>query len=183
MRIAVIYRELFLLLLTTASCRNAPTTSGHDKSFWYERNNRLIHERMRNVQVDHLPRVRNVVIFIGDGMGTSTITASRVLKRQISKNPSARLTFDDFPATAIVQTDIENSQIAESAASSTALFCGVKTNFENLGVDVTATGTNACENIKSHTPSIVSWAQEKNLKTGLVLKIYCIESCHRGRIV
>ncbi|KAG5670136.1 hypothetical protein PVAND_000418 [Polypedilum vanderplanki] len=170
MRLAVIYRELFLLLLTLATCRNAPTTKTniHDKSYWYDKNYKLINDRMGYLQVNHLPRVKNVVIFIGDGMGTSTITASRVYKRQISQNPNARLTFDDFPATAIVQTDIENSQIPESAASSTALFCGVKTNYEYLGIDVTSTGKKVCEEKNSHTPSIISWAQEKNLKTGFV---------------
>lgn len=87
------------------------------------------------------------------------------MKRQITKNFNNNLIFDEFEATAMMQTDIYNSQIPESAATSTALFCGVKTNFENLGVDASA-GRNACINIDSHTPSIMSWAQEKNFKTG-----------------
>lgn len=169
MKIAVIYRELFLLLLI-ACCRNNPRAANvYDKSYWYDKNQNLIHNRMRNIHVDYLPRVKNVIIFIGDGMGLTTITASRTLKRQITKNPNAKLIIDEFPATAMLQTDIANSQIPESAASSTALFCGVKTNFESLGVDVTAMGRDTCSNEKSHTPSIIAWAQAKNLKTGLVL--------------
>lgn len=115
-----------------------------------------------------LPRVKNVVVFIGDGLDIATITASRTLKRQLENNPNAHLMFDDFPATAFMQTDIINSQIPESAATATALFCGVKTSFDSIGVDTTAIGRDACRNIESHTPSIIAWAQEKNLKTGLV---------------
>lgn len=171
MKIAVINRcMLFLLLsLTVVQSYSAPT-SAHNKIYWYEKNHKLLLNRMRNLQPEQLPRVKNVVIFIGDGMGMTTITAARMLKRQITKNPNAQLSFDKFPATALLETDIANSQIPESAATATALFCGVKTNFENLGVDASA-GKNACENIESHTPSIMSWAQDKNLKTGLVFTI------------
>lgn len=171
MKIAVINRcVLFLFLsLTIVHSRNVPTTSAnqHSKFHWYEKNQQLLMSRMSNFQSEQLPRVKNVVVFIGDGMGATTITAARMLKRQVTKNLNAQLSFDDFPATAVMQTDIFNSQIPESAASSTALFCGVKTNFENLGVDASA-GRSACTNIDSHTPSIMSWAQDKNIKTGLV---------------
>lgn len=98
-------------------------------------------------------------------MGLTTVTASRVYKRQKSKIPEATLVFDEFPASALIHTDTANSQISESAAAATALFCGVKTNFENLGVDATAE-KNACNNVETHTPSIISWAQNQNLKTG-----------------
>ncbi|XP_070494076.1 alkaline phosphatase-like [Chironomus tepperi] len=168
MKIAVIYRELFLLLLTIAHCRNSPTNNHNDKFYWYDKNKSILENRMRSMNMENLPRVKNVIIFIGDGMGMTTITAARTLKRQVTQNPNAQMIFDDFPATALMQTDIINSQIPESAASSTALFCGVKTNFESLGVDSTSMGRDACKNINSHAPSIIGWAQKKNLKTGFV---------------
>lgn len=170
MKIAVINRCMLFLLLSLTVVHSAPT-SAHNKIYWYEKNHQLLLNRMRNLQPEQLPRVKNVVMFIGDGMGMTTITAARTLKRQITKNQNAQLSFDKFPATALLETDIANSQIPESAATATALFCGVKTNFENLGVDASA-GKNACENIESRTPSIMSWAQDKNLKTGLVFTIY-----------
>lgn len=176
MKIAVINRcMIFLLLsLTIVHSRNAPTSANHhSKLHWYAKNQQLLMSRMGNFQLEQLPRVKNVIVFIGDGMGATTITAARMLKRQITKNLNAQLSFDEFPATAVMQTDIFNSQIPESAASSTALFCGVKTNFENLGVDASA-GRSACKNIDSHTPSIMSWAQDKNIKTGSVIFIFII---------
>jgi alkaline phosphatase len=166
MKNSAIFYELFLLIITIVQCQNAPT-SEFDKFYWYNKNYHLLHHRMRHIQGDFFPKVKNVILFIGDGMGMTTITATRTLKRQISRDFTAHLTFDHFPATAMLQTDILNSQISESAASSTALFCGVKTNFESIGVDATVKW-DACESTKSHTSSIISWAQEENLKTGLV---------------
>lgn len=161
------YNKLFLLTFTFVCCLSDQATSSSSKSYWYNQNYDLIKQKISNFNLkpEHLVRVRNVVFFVGDGMGLTTITASRTLKRQRSGNPEDKLAFDDFPATALVQTDIVDSQISESAAAGTALFSGVKTTFENLGVDETA-GKDACSNVDSHAPSLFSWAQSQNLKTG-----------------
>lgn len=120
---------------------------------------------MASVSPEQLMRAKNVVLFVGDGMGLTTITASRVLKRQTLNNPEEKLTFDDFPATALIQTENADSLISDSAAAATALFCGVKTNSDNLGLDET-TGDDGCGNVDSHASSLFSWAQKQNLKTG-----------------
>lgn len=168
MKIAVIYVELFLLTLELICCLSAPPNV-KDKSFWFNHNQALVKRRISsfNLNPENLVRVKNAILFVGDGMGLTTVTASRVHKRQKLRDPDEKLVFDEFPASAFIQTDTANTQISESAAAATALFCGVKTNFENLGVDVSA-GKNVCSNIKSHTQSIMSWAQKQNLKTGLV---------------
>lgn len=162
MKIAI---KLFLLTIAS-TCLSAPTNV-HNKFYWYNRNYELIKQRISyfNLQPESLVRVKNVILFVGDGMGIETVTASRIFKRQRSRNPEAKLSFDKFPATALLQTDMENSQISESAAAATALFCGVKTRFENLGVDSTAEN-DSCINTDSYTPSLISWAQERDLKTG-----------------
>lgn len=173
MKIAVIF-ELFLLTFTFVCCLSAPAPTVADeknKFYWYNQNYELIKQKISffNFEPENLIRVKNVILFVGDGMGLTTVTASRVYKKQKSRNPDqTKLVFDEFPASAFIKTDTANSQISESAAAATALFCGVKTNFESLGVDATA-GKDVCSNIDSHTPSIISWAQNANLKTGLVL--------------
>jgi alkaline phosphatase len=173
MKIAVIYFEILWLTFTFSCCLSAPTASDvKNKFYWYNRNYELIKQRIKHPE--NLPRVKNVILFVGDGMGMTTVTASRTYKQQKTKNEEAKLAFDDFPATAFVKTDTANSQISESAAAATALFCGVKTNFENLGVDASA-GKDGCSNIESHTSSIISWAQSRNLKTGLVSFLNDIE--------
>jgi alkaline phosphatase len=170
MKIAVIYFELFLLAFLFVCCSSAPSSNVKNKLYWYSRNYDLIKHRISsfNLKPENLIRVKNVILFVGDGMGLTTVTATRVLKQQKLENPEAKLVFDEFPASALIQTDTANSQISESAAAATALFCGVKTNFESLGVDITANNKNTCKSLDSYSSSIISWAQEKNLKTGLV---------------
>lgn len=47
------------------------------------------------------------------------------------------------------------------------MFNGVKTNFESgLGLDATAHSEDCSKLLKSKVSSIVSWAQEQNMKTG-----------------
>lgn len=171
MKIAVIYFEILLLTFTFSYCLSATETASDvkNKFYWYNRNYESIKQKISffNLKPENLVRVKNVILFVGDGMGLTTVTSSRIYKQQKMKNEESKLAFDDFPASAFIKTDTANSQISESAAAATALFCGVKTNFENLGVDASA-GKDACKNIESHTSSIISWAQNKNLKTGFV---------------
>lgn len=169
MKIAVIYFELLVLTLTLVCCLGASAANGKDKFYWHDRNNELIKQRLSyfNLKPESLVRVKNVILFVGDGMGLTTVTAARVYKRQKLRNPECKLVFDEFPASALIHTETANSQISESAAAATALFSGVKTNLENLGVDASA-GKDACNNVESHTQSIISWAQKQNIKTGSV---------------
>lgn len=172
MKIAVIDLKIIILLAILSNCL-AKSVIQKDKLFWYEENYDELKKRLSfaNIRPENVGKVKNVVLFVGDGMGLSTITASRVLKGQRVGKFNEKLIFDEFPASALVKTDTLNSQISESAAAATALFCGVKTNFESLGVDVTA-GNDSCSNVRSHTHSLMTWAQDKNMKTGFVVTIH-----------
>ena len=67
---------------------------------------------------------KNVIIFIGDGMGISTITAARHYKRKLKKEPY--LSFESFPSMALTQvilkaisakynfTNLESLQVSDS---------------------------------------------------------------------
>lgn len=182
MKIATMELKIIILLAILSNCL-AKSLMQKDKLFWYEENYDELKKRLSfgNLKPENVGKVKNVVLFVGDGMGLSTITASRVLKGQRTGKYNEKLIFDEFPASALVKTDTLNSQISESAAAATALFCGVKTNFESLGVDVTA-GKDTCANVRSHTKSIMSWAQDENMKTGFVVaQIYNDEKLHFKR--
>ena len=45
-------------------------------------------------------KAKNVILFVGDGMGMSTITASRILRGQKMGNPGEEtvLAFEEFPS-------------------------------------------------------------------------------------
>lgn len=181
MKIATMELKIIILLAILSNCL-AKSLMQKDKLFWYEENYDELKKRLSfgNLKPENVGKVKNVVLFVGDGMGLSTITASRVLKGQRTGKYNEKLIFDEFPASALVKTDTLNSQISESAAAATALFCGVKTNFESLGVDVTA-GKDTCANVRSHTKSIMSWAQDENMKTGFVVVQISNEKLHFKR--
>src|SRR5678816_3269920 len=81
-------------------------------------------------------RARNVILFIGDGMGISTITAARILEgqRQGRSGEENHLSFEDFPQTALVRTYSANQQVSDSAPTATAIVTGWHANDGALSV-------------------------------------------------
>lgn len=56
---------------------------------------------------------QNVIIFIGDGMGISTITAARIFKGQMNgqKGEDTQLYFESFPYVALSKVRIEKKSL------------------------------------------------------------------------
>lgn len=82
---------------------------------------------------------KNVILFIGDGMGISTVTAARILEGQeIKRSPLGeenQLSFESFPNVALARTFSANQQVSDSAPTMTAMITGVKTNEGILSID------------------------------------------------
>jgi alkaline phosphatase len=73
---------------------------------------------------------KNVLFFLGDGMGMTTMTAARIYK----VGESGELTMDTLPETAFIKTFSANSQVTDSAPSMSAYMTGVKMNNEVLSM-------------------------------------------------
>ncbi|KAI4484348.1 hypothetical protein M0802_013139 [Mischocyttarus mexicanus] len=58
---------------------------------------------------------RGVVLFVGDGMGMSTLTAARILSGQRHGNTGeeAQLAWDSFPAVALSRFSLEKSSLSQ----------------------------------------------------------------------
>lgn len=54
---------------------------------------------------DHRPHAKNVILFVGDGMGVATVTAARILRGQRlgKKGEDHELAWDGFPAVAFAK--------------------------------------------------------------------------------
>ena len=79
---------------------------------------------------------RNVILFVGDGMGVSTVTATRIFDSQ-SRGLSGEehvLPFETFPNVALVKTYNTNQQVPDSAGTITAMLTGTKTRAGMLNV-------------------------------------------------
>ena len=76
-------------------------------------------------------RAKNVILFIGDGMGVSTVTATRVY----SVGVAGELVIDQFPYTALSRTYSSDSITPDSAPTMTAMMTGSNTNQGVIGLD------------------------------------------------
>jgi alkaline phosphatase len=74
---------------------------------------------------------KNVILFIGDGMGPVTVTASRIYKY----GEAGKLTMETLPRTARVKTYSLDAQTTDSAPSMAAYMTGVKSRNETLSMD------------------------------------------------
>jgi alkaline phosphatase len=88
-------------------------------------------------------RVKNVILFIGDGMTIANRTSARVLSKGIIEGKyQGRLAFDDMPSTAMIGTSGSDSLITDSANSMSAYTTGHKTAVNAMGVYVSRASDN-----------------------------------------
>lgn len=76
------------------------------------------------------PPARNIILFIGDGMGQAHIDAARIYKL----GSSGRLGLDALPEGGSSRTYSTSHFVTDSAAGATALACGAKTYNGAIGV-------------------------------------------------
>ncbi len=79
---------------------------------------------------------KNVILFIGDGMGVSTITAARIFDGQSlgMSGEEHSLAFESFDNLALIKTYNMNAQVPDSAGTATAILSGYKTNIGAINV-------------------------------------------------
>ena len=68
-------------------------------------------------------RAKNAILFLGDGMGISTVTAARILEGQLrgESGEENQLSFDRFPDVALIKVYNSNQQTPDSAGTMTAI--------------------------------------------------------------
>lgn len=82
-------------------------------------------------------RAKNVILFIGDGMGLPSISAGRVLKAQVNnlKGEDIYLAWEKFPHAGLARTYNVDRTTADSAGTATAYLSGMKANYGTIGVN------------------------------------------------
>ncbi|EDW00073.1 alkaline phosphatase [Drosophila grimshawi] len=111
-------------------------------------------------------RAKNVILFVGDGMGPNTVTASRIY----GFKEEGLLSWERFPHMGLLKTYCANKQVPDSFSTATALFGGVKVNYETGGVDANVPLGNCSASLKEehHVQNIFNWAQVDGMRTGFV---------------
>jgi alkaline phosphatase len=81
------------------------------------------------------PRARNIILFLGDGMGAAHRTAARIVSRGVEHGRAkGRLAMDTLEVTGMVMTGALNSVITDSAPGMSAYTTGQKANNNQAGV-------------------------------------------------
>ncbi|WP_341503300.1 alkaline phosphatase [Gallaecimonas sp. GXIMD4217] len=116
-------------------------------------------------------KAKNVILFVGDGMGISTLTAARILEGQQS-NPDGGeehlLSFEKFPHTALVKTYNTNQQTPDSAGTMTAMVTGVKSKAGFISVTQDALRGDCQSARGQELITALELAEQKGLATGVV---------------
>lgn len=116
------------------------------------------------------PKAKNVILFIGDGMGISTITAARIYEAQKrgETGEENRLSFETFPNVALVKTYNTNAQVPDSAGTATAMHSGQKTRIGVLGIGPDAE-KGVCKDALAHPlPLLGEEVKARGLALGIV---------------
>ncbi|WP_420592305.1 alkaline phosphatase [Bacterioplanoides sp.] len=159
---------LFGAVLTPLSNASEPlsgTPDFHQGQQWLQQ--RL---QQRQQQSQFPSKANNLMLFLGDGMSITTLTAARIFQgqRQGNSGEENNLSFESFPYSALIKTYNTNQQTPDSAGTMSAITTGVKTRAGviALGPEQDRAICAGWQNHKQQT--LLQWAQQHNFATGIV---------------
>ena len=179
LRRTIIASSSLAIALAVAACSNVSVTTDFsltDEDFTspipeHQKNSPWFTEASAKVErADADGKAKNVIFFLGDGMGISTVTAARIFAGQRAGNPGEEtvLSFEEFPVTGLIKTYNVDSQTADSAGTMSAITTGVKTDIGVFGVDE-GVERDSCESTRGHELlSILDIAELAGVATGVV---------------
>ena len=113
---------------------------------------------------------RNLIIFIGDGMGVGTITAGRIFEGEQKGRDGESLVaaLDSLPYSALVKTYSTDFQVPDSAATATAIFTGTKTRSGTLGMAPSVVTDDCAASLGSPVATLFEQAADAGRATGII---------------
>ena len=135
-RVAILAGASWLALALQAGAADAELVQADDPYFKQARAQmQQIMTQQRNTN-----RAKNVILVVGDGMGFSTVTATRIYEGQVrgADGELNVLAWEAFPHLAASKTYSSDAQITDSAPSAVAMTAGVKTINDVMGIDHTS---------------------------------------------
>ncbi|MEZ5425941.1 MAG: alkaline phosphatase [Pyrinomonadaceae bacterium] len=115
-------------------------------------------------------KAKNVILFIGDGMGISTLTAARILEGQLRGESGEEnlLSFERFPFMALSRTYSVNQQTSDSAPTMSAIMTGVKTDEGIISVNQNVVRGDYKSVKGNEARTLLEMAEESGKSTGVV---------------
>jgi len=115
-------------------------------------------------------RAKNIILFVGDGMGVTTVTAARIRQGQVAGRDgvSNKLTFESLPYAAFSRTYSHDSEVTDSAPSASAMTTGVKSRNGVINVSSEVPENDCKAGLAHPTTTIVELAEIAGMSTGAV---------------
>lgn len=119
---------------------------------------------------EHAGTAKNVILFLGDGMSLTTIAAARILEgqRQGASGEEHRLSFEEFPYTALSRTYEVDAQTPDSAGTMSAIMTGIKTRYSTVSVTQRALRGDCASAKGNAAMTALELASAAGLATGVV---------------
>ncbi|XP_020780456.1 alkaline phosphatase-like [Boleophthalmus pectinirostris] len=139
-----------------------------DPTYWDAQARDTLDAALKLRPLEH--RAKNIILFLGDGMGVSTVSAARILKGQMDGRSGEEtvLSMDTFPYVALSKTYSVDKQVADSASTATAYHCGVKANAKTVGLSAMAVAYECNTTFGNEVYSVLRRAKAKGKSVGIV---------------
>jgi len=156
-----------ILSSTVLSATATELLNDQKMNAWYQQGEQVLAKKLTQQTKN---KAKNVILFVGDGMGISTLTAARILQGQIAgkSGEEGYLSFETFPYSALVKTYNVDAQTPDSAGTMTAMMSGLKSDAGVLGVDEDIARGN-CASVKGNeVATLLELAEVRGLSTGVI---------------
>lgn len=160
-----------IIFSLSSACTTLTSVAQETPEAWYAEGqatvmrNKALREAAPNSGV-----AKNVILFIGDGMGISTITAARILAGQLrgESGEENELYFESFPNVALSKTYNTNGQVPDSAGTMSAMATGIKTDVGLISVNQNVVRGDCSSQAGNSAMTFLERAEMRGLATGVV---------------
>ncbi len=155
----------FALTVATAHAESAfPQANDH----YYVSANADLRAALK--RVPNTRRAKNIILFVGDGMGVTTVTAARIYQGEKAGRDgvSNKLAFEQLAYAAFSRTYSHDSQVTDSAPSASAMTTGVKSQNGVLNVSSVVAENDCKAGLANPTTTIAELAEIAGMSTGAV---------------
>ena len=128
------------------------------QSPWYQSGQDAVFDAS-NIIINNNPgAAKNIILFVGDGMSLTTVTAARIFAgQQAGQNgEDSALSFELFPWIGLSKTYNTNQQTPDSAGTMTAMITGIKTKAGFIGIDDQSERANCESFLNSNNPELMT---------------------------
>lgn len=158
-------------LIFPSAIANADQSSSDD---WYQQGHAWLQNKLISLapyyQADDGQQAKNIILFLGDGMSITTLTAARIWQGQQLGGLGEEhfLHFETFPHTALIKTYNTNQQTPDSAGTMSAIMTGVKTRAGLISMGPEQNRGDCKGSQQHHQQTLFEWGHLQGFNTGIV---------------